>query len=315
MLNRRHIRVKVMQVLYALTQTGQPDLLKEEKFLRQSIAQSRDLYLILIDLLIEVRAAAEDFLEKGQQKMLATAEDIDPNRRFIENQLLIKLADNETLQKEMHSRKLHNWRQSDEYIHIIFKELRNSDLYREYMERESTTFKQDREFVIQFFSEVVAPNEKLYDYLEDFKLTWPDDLPLVNTTIVKRLQKMKPNSPETTILVKLYKDEEDEQFAKSLLLKTAQNDEKLENEILGNTPNWDQDRIATMDKIILKMAIGELLYFSSIPVKVTINEYLELAKEYSTPKSSLFINGILDRLSKKYKEENRLNKIGRGLIE
>ena len=315
MLNRRHIRVKVMQALYALHQSENPDLLKEEKFLNASTAQMYDLYLILIDLLVEIHAHAKDILERSQQKMLATESDKNPNLKFVNNPVLIKLSENELLQKELKKAKLNNWRLDSEYVVLLYNALLESDFYANYMASASTDFKQDRDFVIDFFTEIVAPNDKLYDYLEDYRLTWVDDLPVVNTTIVKRLGKLKPNSPESTILPKLYKDEEDRQFAKDLLLRTARNDEEYEAEILGNTPNWDQDRIAALDKILIKMALCEFLRFSSIPVKVSINEYLELSKEYSTPKSSIFVNGVLDRLVKKYKKDNRLNKAGRGLIE
>ena len=315
MLNRRHIRVKVMQALYALHQSENPDLLKEEKFLNASTAQMYDLYLILIDLLVEIHAHAKDILERSQQKMLATESEKNPNLKFVNNPVLIKLSENELLQKELKKAKLNNWRLDGEYVVLLYNALLESDFYADYMASASTDFKQDRDFVIDFFTEIVAPNDKLYDYLEDYRLTWVDDLPVVNTTIVKRLGKLKPNSPESTILPKLYKDEEDRQFAKDLLLRTARNDEEYEAEILGNTPNWDQDRIAALDKILIKMALCEFLRFSSIPVKVTINEYLELSKEYSTPKSSIFVNGVLDRLVKKYKKDNRLNKAGRGLIE
>tara|TARA_Y100001934_G_scaffold199175_1_gene234749 strand:+ start:1689 stop:2603 length:915 start_codon:yes stop_codon:yes gene_type:complete len=304
-----------MQALYALHQSENPDLLKEEKFLNASTAQMYDLYLILIDLLVEIHAHAKDILERSQQKMLATESEKNPNLKFVNNPVLIKLSENELLQKELKKAKLNNWRLDSEYVVLLYNALLESDFYADYMASASTDFKQDRDFVIDFFTEIVAPNDKLYDYLEDYRLTWVDDLPVVNTTIVKRLGKLKPNSPESTILPKLYKDEEDRQFAKDLLLRTARNDEEYEAEILGNTPNWDQDRIAALDKILIKMALCEFLRFSSIPVKVTINEYLELSKEYSTPKSSIFVNGVLDRLVKKYKKDNRLNKAGRGLIE
>ncbi|WP_290478080.1 MULTISPECIES: transcription antitermination factor NusB [unclassified Leeuwenhoekiella] len=315
MLNRRHIRIKVMQALYALSQAEQPDLQKEEKFLNTSTAQMYDLYLVLVDLLTEIHAHAKDILERSQQKILATEEDRNPNLRFVNNEILVRLSENETLQGSLKKAKLKNWRLDNEYVVLIYDELIKSDLYDAYMSQEETDFKKDRQFVIDMFTEFVAPNDKLYDYLEDYRLTWLDDLPVVNTTLVKRLGKLKPNSPESTILPKLYKDEEDRDFARDLLRRTAHNDEEYEAEILGNTPNWDQDRIAVLDKILIKMALCEFLRFPSIPIKVSINEYLELSKEYSTPKSSIFVNGVLDRLVKKYKQEGRLNKAGRGLME
>ena len=315
MLNRRHIRIKVMQALYALSQAEQPDLQKEEKFLNASTAQMYDLYLVLVDLLTEIHAHAKDMLERSQQKILATEEDRNPNLRFVNNEVLVRLAENETLAKSLKKAKLKNWRLDNEYVVLIYDEVVKSDLYEQYMMQAETGFKEDRQFVIDMFTEFVAPNDKLYDYLEDYRITWLDDLPVVNTTLVKRLGKLKPNSPESTILPKLYKDEEDQEFARDLLRRTAHNDAEFESEILGNTPNWDQDRIAVLDKILIKMALCEFLRFPSIPVKVTINEYLELSKEYSTPKSSIFVNGVLDRLVKKYKKEGRLNKAGRGLME
>lgn len=315
MLNRRHIRIKVMQALYALSQVEQPDLQKEEKFLNASTAQMYDLYLVLVDLLSEIHAHAKDILERSQQKILATEEDRNPNLRFVNNEILVRISENETLQAALKKAKLKNWRLDNEYVVLIYDELIKSDLYETYMSQPENDFKIDRQFVIDMFTELVAPNDKLYDYLEDYRLTWLDDLPVVNTTLVKRLGKLKPNSPEATILPKLYKDEEDQDFARDLLRRTSHNDEEFEAEILGNTPNWDQDRIAVLDKILIKMALCEFLRFPSIPIKVTINEYLELSKEYSTPKSSIFVNGVLDRLVKKYKKEGRLNKAGRGLME
>src|SRR5690606_6573622 len=167
---------------------------------------------------------------------------------------------------------------------------------------------------IDMFMELIAPNEKLYEYLEDNKLTWVDDIPLVNTQIVKQLRSIKPNSHQSFSVPKLYKDDEDRDFARDLFRKTLLNESELAKEYIDKTPNWDTERIAEIDTIILKMAICEFLKFPSIPVKVTINEYLEIAKEYSTPKSSIFINGILDNLVKEYQAAGRLNKSGRGLM-
>lgn len=304
-----------MQAVYALHQSEEQDLHKEAKFLQLSIAQMYDLYLILLDLIIEIHAHSKEYLELSQNKILATEEDKNPSLNFVNNALLVKLAENETLQKELERRKLKNWRLDNEYVHLIFDELRESDLYKDYLAVAKTDFKEDKNFVLDFFKQIVAPNDKLYDYLEDYRLTWLDDLPVINTTILMRLQKIKPNSPESTILPKLYKDEEDEQFAKDLFKRTVANFTFFDDAIKGNTPNWDQDRIAMIDRVLLHMAICEFLKFPSIPVKVTINEYLELAKEYSTPKSSIFVNGVLDRLVKQYKNNGELNKSGRGLIE
>ena len=202
----------------------------------------------------------------------------------------------------------------DEYVDVIFKAIVSSDLYHEYMQTRVSDFKEDKQFVIDIFKEIMAPNDKLYEYIEDKNLTWLDDLPTVNTTILKLLRKAKVNSDNSLFVPKLYKEEEDKQFAIDLFKKTLLNRSILNTEIEKKTKNWDADRIADVDYTLLQMAICELQHFSSIPVKVTINEYLEIAKEYSTPKSSIFINGILDKLVKEFNDAGALNKMGRGLL-
>jgi N utilization substance protein B len=181
------------------------------------------------------------------------------------------------------------------------------------MMNKKSSFEEDKDFVIAMFSELIAPNEKLYEYLEDYKLTWVDDIPVVNTQILKQLKQVLEN--DEFRVSKLYKDQEDKEFVCLLFRKTVLNEVALAKEYIDKTPNWDADRIAEIDTIILKMAICEFLKFPSIPVKVTINEYLEIAKEYSTPKSSIFINGILDNLVKEFQNENKILKTGRGLIQ
>ena len=172
---------------------------------------------------------------------------------------------------------------------------------------------EDKDLVIKIFKEIIAPNDKLYEYLEDKRLTWLDDFPLVNTLILKMLQKISDKNIHSILIPEVYKNKEDRDYAIQLFQKVILNDDELSKEIDGKTPNWDKERIADLDMIILKMGISEFVHFESIPVKATINEYLEVSKEYSTPKSSIFINGILDKIVKDLKEAGKLNKIGRGL--
>ncbi|WP_421149998.1 transcription antitermination factor NusB [Seonamhaeicola sp. NFXS20] len=314
MLNRRHIRIKVMQTLYAYKGGESDDFSRDQKFLLFSIDNMYNLYLLLISLLPEVRKRAEKDLLKKQQKYLATPEDKDPNRKFINNQLLQLLGNNIKLKDQLETHKINNWELDDEYVDIIFKAIRSSDLYKDYMQTRVSDFKEDKQFVIDLFKEILAPNDKLYEYIEDKNLTWLDDLPTVNTAILKLLRKAKPNSNDSHFVPKLYKEEDDKQFAIDLFKKTLLNRSALNTEIEKKTKNWDSDRIANVDYILLQMAICELQNFPSIPVKVTINEYLEIAKEYSTPKSSIFINGILDKLVKEYTDSKTLKKVGRGLL-
>lgn len=314
MLTRRHIRVKVMQSLYALEQTQSDNLDKEEKFLLFSIEQMYDLFLINLQLLVEIRKHATDFLEKSQKKYLATSEEKNPNQKFINNELLTLLEKNIELKEAMDHKKMNCWDLDDEYVKILWKEISESELYADYMSTKMSSFKEDKDFILDVFKEIVAPNDKLYEYIEDKRLTWIDDLPLINTGIIKMLRKVKQTHDEHMSLPRLYKDADDKKFAKDIFRKTALNGVEFAKEIEGRTPNWDKDRIAELDKAVIKMAICEFQKFPSIPVKVTINEYLEIAKEYSTPKSSIFINGILDKISKEYQENGKLNKVGRGLM-
>ena len=312
MLNRRHIRVKVMQSIYAMHQKSSDDLEKEEKFLLQSIDNIQDLYLLMLSTLKEIRKKEIVFLEASSKKHLATTEEKKPNKKFVNNSVLLQLEDNNSLTIALEKRKINNWSLNDDYILILLNEVKKSELYQDYMRTTKSSFEEDKQFVLDVFSELIAPNEKLYEYLEDHKLTWIDDIPLVNTQIQKQLQQVSEKSEFR--VSKLYKDEEDKEFVSLLFRKTVLNEIELAKNYIDKTPNWDADRIAEIDTIILKMAICEFLKFPSIPVKVTINEYLELAKEYSTPKSSIFINGILDNLVKEFTAEDKIKKTGRGLM-
>ncbi len=314
MLNRRHIRIKVMQIIYAFQGSESDDLKKNERFLLQSMENMYNLYLLVLSLMIEVQAKAEDYLVKSQKKHLATSEEKNPNRKFINNELLALLKNNALLAEELENRKINNWKLDDEYVDILFRALLDSELYKDYMATKVSTFKEDKLFVIDMFKEIIAPNDKLYEYLEDKNITWLDDLPVINTTIVKLLRKVKAQTTESHFVPKLFKDLDDRDFATDLLKKTLLNLSAYSKEIEGKTANWDKERIANIDFVLLQMAICEFQKFPSIPVKVTINEYLEIAKEYSTPKSSVFINGILDKLVKEYTDKGTLNKIGRGLM-
>ena len=314
MLNRRHIRIKVMQTLYAFNGTESDDLKRDEKFLLQSLESMYDLYLILLSLLVEVQKKAEDHLAKTQKKFLPTHEDKNPNYKFINNKVLALIKEDINLKNELENRKLNCWYLDFEYVDIIFKAILESSVYKDYMKTKSSDFNEDKTFLIDMFSEIIAPDEKLYDYFEDEKLTWVDDLPIVNTSILKLLKKVKPNVSPSYFTPKLYKDLDDRDFALELFKKTILNRSKFSEEISKKTTNWDSDRIAYIDSVLLQMALCEFQKFPSIPVKVTINEYLEIAKEYSTPKSRIFINGILDKIVKEYYEQGMHPKMGRGLL-
>ena len=212
MLNRRHIRTKVMQVIYALKRSEVLNLTSEEKFLKLSMDNMYDLYLLMLSLLVKVHEKAKDQQEKSQQKHLLTSEDLNPNMKFIKNALLVQLSENQYLKNALERHKVTNWELDNEYVEVIFRAILESDRFANYMAAESTNYNKDRQFIVELFKEVIAPNEKLYNYLEDRNLTWIDDLPVVNTALVKLLNKSKEENYEDYFTPKLFKDEEDKQF-------------------------------------------------------------------------------------------------------
>lgn len=303
-----------MQSIYAMHQNGSDNMEKEEKFLFYSIDNILDLYLIMVSSLIEICKKETIFLHLSSQKHLATPQERKPNEKFIKNSIFQILAENNSLNIALETRKIDNWTLNDDYIILLLNAVKESKVYADYMSNSVNQFEEDRQFIVDLFTEVIVPNEKLYEYLEDNKLTWIDDIPVVNTHIIKQLKAIKSGENDNFRVPKLYKDNEDKDFVKDLFRKTVLNERELAKEYDDKTPNWDSERIAEIDTIILKMAICEFLKFPSIPVKVTLNEYLEVAKEYSTPKSSIFINGILDNLVKELEANKKMIKAGRGLM-
>ena len=312
MINRRHIRVKVMQSVYAMQQSLNDDVIKEEKFLKLSIQKMFDLYVLNVQLIIEVKKLAAKKLELSKKKILATNEDLNPNTKFINNKLINILEQSISLDGYIELNKIDNWSFDVEYVKIILEKLQKSDFYNNYINKEDNSFKSDKTFVLEFFKETIAPDEKLAEYFEDKMISWVDDIPFVNTWIVRSLSKLKEG--KIFILDSLYKDNDDKHFVSDLFRKTILKQQDYQKDIADQTPNWESDRIADIDMILIKMAITEFLNFPSIPIKVTINEFIEIAKDYSTEKSSYFINGVLDKLSKEYTKEKKINKIGRGLL-
>jgi len=301
-----------MQSVYALLQSKSDNLKKEEDFLYTSIEKMYDLYALMLCLLVEVKNMEKKHIEISRKKYLATSQDLNPNFKFINNEIFKLLDESVSLNNYLDENKLNYWSLDNEYVHEILKLIKESDPYASYMKSDKHSFEEDRDFVAAMFKSVVAPNEKLAEYFEDKTISWVDDIPFVNTWIVKTLNQLKPK--QTFQLGNLYKDEDDKKFVVDLFRKVVLNHKEFENEIENKTPNWDTDRIAEIDMILIKMAISEFLKFPSIPTSVTINEYIEIAKDYSSEKSSFFINGVIDKILKDFTASKRLNKIGRGLM-
>ena len=301
-----------MQSIYSMLKSHDDDIVKEEKFLKISIQKMYHLYVLLLQLFVEVKKLAEQKQAISKKKFLATKEDLSPNRKFVDNRLIQKLAESSSLSLYIENHQLNNWSVDDKYVKIIWDRLQKSDLYLDYLNSLTDSYQEDQTFVIDFFTDIIAPDTKLADYFEGENISWVDDIPFVNTWMVKSLQKIHVKSVFT--LDRLYKNEDDENFVSQLFRKVILNHHTFENDIKIHTPNWESDRIADVDMILIKMGISEFLYFSSIPVRVSINEYIEIAKDYSTQKSGYFVNGVLDKLSREFSKDKRFVKLGRGLL-
>jgi len=312
MINRRHIRIKVMQSVYALLQANNKDLKSEEKFLLNNIQKLQELYILMLALMLKIKLHAAHILEISKKKHLATPNDLEPNQKFINNRVLKDLEMSLSLKTYIEDSKLNFWQENSEYISLLWNNIYKSNDYKYYMNSEKDNLIEDKKFIQKIYTDIIACNDKLYDFLEDFNIGWVDDFPFVNTLIIKNINKFDKNNP--LVIDKLYKDKEDADFVLDLFRKVVLNHDKFNEDIDKKTPNWDNDRIAELDLILIKMALTEFCYFPSIPTKVSINEYLEIAKDYSSEKSSSFINGVLDKLLKEYQTENKIEKIGRGLM-
>ena len=198
----------------------------------------QDLYLLLLQLLVSLQGQADSFLNRSQKKHLATTLEKNPSRTFVDNKLLKVIAENATFSNIIEKKKLNYWKLDSEYVSIIFKELRQLEWYEDYLSKKETTYKEDQDFIIKVFKELVAPNDKLYDYLEDKRLTWVDDFPIVNTAIVKMLNKLSEKNASSLLVPNLYKNEEDREYALQLFRKVILNEDKLNAQIVGKTPNW-----------------------------------------------------------------------------
>lgn len=304
-----------MQALYGFFQSDTKDLARSERELFSNIEKVYDLYIYQLAFLLELRHVANVAIEDAKEKHLPTKEELDPNRRFIENKFIQQLSENIHLQREMNNRRI-NWNNEFELVRKVYNTIRASEMYAEYMNTPDHDYKTDRNFIVKIFKEFIADYELVNHIYEEKNLHWGDDIYLVNPMVVKTIESFKEDADPDFHLMPLYKDREDDmEFVKDLFRQTAIRNEENEKLIGDKTKNWEVERIALMDVLLMKMAITEVLHFSNIPVKVTLNEFIEISKMYSTPKSKIFINGILDKLIADFKRDNKLNKMGRGLME
>ncbi|MGB0293760.1 MAG: transcription antitermination protein NusB [Flavobacteriaceae bacterium] len=314
MLSRRQIRIKVMQGAYAVLQNKEQTIDFQLNFLKGSIRDAYKLYVFQFNLMSELYHYVDKRLVKERNRYLKSEVSSVDAERLIKNKFWINIINDQTLKTACETYQVSDWSMHQDYLKSIYEDLILKDFYQDYMNAETVSFENDKEFVLQFFRQVIAPNEKLYEKIEEQQLTWLDDLPLINTFILKWISNQDSGVDAFSIGDHLVESSEDVDFGTELLEYILLRNDELAKEIEGKTPNWEQDRIADIDLILLKMAICELLHFNQIPVRVTINEYLEIAKEYSGPKSSIFLNGIMDKLLNEFQENNRIKKVGRGLL-
>jgi N utilization substance protein B len=314
MLNRRHIRIKVLQILFAYYNEDKPDAARYEKMLFESIERFRELYISLMGILVEMHHLAIEKIEMGMQKRLPSHEDLHPNTRFVTNELLRILAHSKNLESGMKYNHL-KWNSNPELVKKLFRGLLENEDYLEYMNGTERGFEYDRELVLRIFKKFIVNHEDVQDFMEDQGIFWNDDLDLAASMVLRTLKSIKSGDDEIQFLP-LWKEGDDEEgYCRDLFRKTLAMGADLEKSISEYTKNWEIERIAVMDVVIMKMALTEALIFDQIPIKVTMNEYIELAKYYSTPKSAQFVNGLLDQIIPKWKTEGKIKKVGRGLIE
>mgnify|MGYP003571288892 FL=1 len=319
MLNRRFLRIKVLQALYAYIESGETNVNNGIKNLLESIDKLYELFIWQLSFLVETKRFAENKITENKHKYIPTYEDLHPNMKYVNNRLLNVIEDNVDFKKHEAALKI-NW--ADDHQDVVkkyYNMMKDTPEYKKYMADKTDNFANDRKFIVTMVSEYFADLDVLQDFYEDKSIYFCDDYHLVSSMLIEFFNKMK-NFDANSKLPEIYKTENveanaDEKFIQDLFRETLKHNEEFGKLIADNTNNWEKERICLMDMIILKMALTEFVCFPFIPVKVTMNEYIEISKYFSTPKSKIFVNGILDKLAKKLTDSGAIEKKGLGLLE
>ena len=319
MINRRFLRVKVLQAVYAYMGSGEDIVEKGVGHLLESIDKMKELFVWQLSFLVETKRFAENRIEENKRKNFPTQEDLNPNMRYVENRVLAALQNNRDLRKEEENLKI-NWADHQDIVRNYYNMMRNTQEYQDYMSDSTSSFAQDKKFIVKMITEHFSELEVLQDFYEEKSIFFVDDYHLVSSMLIKFFTDIKESFDEFSLLPTIYKTEkdivnEDKEFVKKLFREVIKHDDEYGKLVGSSTSNWEKERVCVMDMIILKLALTEFCCFPYIPVKVTMNEYIEISKYFSTPKSKIFVNGILDRMSKKLMEENLIVKKGIGLLE
>ena len=307
MINRVLIRLKIVQIVYAYYQNGGKNLDTAEKELFFSLSKAYDLYNYLLLLMVEVTKQANKRLNAAKNKLVPTKEELFPNTKFVENRFIAQLEVNKQLLEFSNNQKK-TWENEADFVKTLCDKILESDIYKEYMASETSSYEEDRELWRKLYKNIIFNNIELDQVLEDQILYWNDDKEIVDTFVLKTIKRFDEKNGAKQELLPEFKDEEDQDFARRLFRRTILNADYYRHLISENTKNWDLDRVAFMDVVIMQIALAEILSFPNIPVSVSLNEYVEIAKLYSTPKSGGFINGTLDGIVNSLKKENKLTK-------
>lgn len=315
MINRRNIREKVTKALYAFFQSDNQDIVAGEKELFLGIDKIYEIYLYYMALAIDLRHFAENYLEERKQRKIPTEEDLNPSLNFVNNRVLISIGENEDLKRKLNKFKIH-WNDHQDLIKKIYFSFKDEAFFKEYLAKTPATLQDDKDVLVQIFKQYVFKTESIDLVFEEKSIYWLDDISLMQQHALKFFKQFNDKFEKDSIIPSLHKDkEEDLEFASILFRKTILHNKEYQEEISKRTKNWEVERIAKIDNILLKMAICELTNFPSIPIKVTMDEYIEISKLYSSPESKNFINGVLDKVVYDFKKENKIIKTGRGLVE
>lgn len=318
MLYRRHLRIKVLQSLYSWYTGGQDQLPDAERDLLSSINKLYELFIYQLSFLIQVRKFTTERLEQNKKKFYPTDEDLDPNMKFVENEVFNLIDANRSFHRLEDTYKI-NWSDEQEMVRKFYAELRETSFYKKYMSSKNPSLEEDKKLMIQIVDQMLPSFESLKFFYEEKSIFFVDGYDLVNLLLIKFFETISTGFTADSIMPGIYKDykneNEDLAFVKILFKKSILRDEEGIEIIKSRTKNWEYDRIPLMDIILLKMAIIELQEMETVPLKVTLNEYIELAKYFSTENSKIFVNGVLDKLITEFKSEGKINKIGRGLVE
>ncbi len=308
MINRVLLRIKVLHIVYSYYKGEDQSIDLAEKEFIKSIDKSYELYFYLLKLMVDVTKYAETIIETRKNRLNPTKEDLNPNTRFIDNAFVRQLSHNTTLIDFTSDNKI-SWVNQQETLKEIYKLITSSEIYEEYMEAETTDYQQDKNLWRKIFKKLLLTSTEFEESLQDWDIYWADDLPTIISFVIKTIKRFDKEEGIAQSLLPKFNDQEDFLFAKKLLKNALTNEKEYRALIDEHTKNWELDRIAFMDIIIMQIALSELHSFPTIPINVTLNEYIELSKYYSTDKSATFINGVLDNIIKKLKEENKIIKV------